>query len=1723
MIRGILCTILFTFSCSLWAGDFVWLEGENPSQTPNLKQVDGVEKLRGGNGFGYEAWGNSDVMSGGKLLHVTIGAKDVDKYLPDDYIFSYDFQIEKAGKQNVWARIGYEWARSKFQWRIDKQAWQTVERDAVTANVQPIQTWNELGWLKLATQNLSAGKHRIEFKHNKVPGKKGTERILHMLDAIFITADDTVPVGKYRPGQDHQSAKDREAAEHVFAVNVAESPKRTETVLNGMWTTAGWDEFPVDEAKRLGPVKELPDLNSLRWFAYKAPGDRDRQLPALSMTHRYLLRAKLNVPASLKGRGFFLDVQRSNLICSVFVNGKFMDWTKTFHTAWQLDLTPGIVPGKVNDLVIVVKDAYYSLNPKGDKRAEEIGNRRYWNIPRDFLIDNQGIAGRHDMPCAADVRTGILEPATLVVSGPIYTTDVFAMPSVKNKKLDLELSVLNPGKTAQTIELRNRIVPWNKGKGGAVELTLPAQKVRLNGGESKTVKLGKSWANPHLWWPDDPFLYWVVTDMVVDGKVVDTKRTRFGFRAWDWSTHMFLLNGIKWPMWADVNYTKTPQSFVELTKRSNMNQIRYWRSGGWGDMTRREVLNYMDETGVLVRSSGTFDGQRANYGGGLRETGPDGEKRAKKRLFDNWNEQMAAWVKEERNHPSIYIWSVENEITYINVNNLGQAKEVEPAIRRGVEHVMSVDPTRPAMVDGGNCLRDESLPVNGAHYTEFMNSSWRDFPDKAYTREHFYDKDRPQRGAWRMVPGRPIMKGEVYFANGYGTEKFGAIGGDKCFVGYGQTMEARGLWAKMLTEGYRWAEVSSFHFWLGSAQRQYWNSWSPVAVFCRQWNWTFGEQTKVSRTCRVFNSTRHSDPIEVTWEFRVGGRKVAGASKSYQVKPGEAEEFVISFTTPAVATRTDARFILSAKRNGKEVFREEKKAAVIAPQRIAKPKVAKGDIAVFDPAGTVKQYLRKRGIPFTEIRQYDQVPKSSKVIILGKDAVPAKKQTDTRWYSMATSGKRIIVLDQKNPLHMKAIPADLKATDYTGRMGFCEDFTHPIFADMKQMDFFTWGNDHVLYRNAYHKGNKGGRSLVQCDEKLAYTALVESQVENGLLLLSQLAIGAKLNDTGVAQQIFNNMLNYAVDYTPIRKKSLVAIAADSEKLKLLESLNLSYDTTGDPVAALKDEHVAIVDATPQNLKKLLANKDKVDRFCRNGGWLMLWNVGPDGLQHFNKLVEHNHVMRKFRKERVVLNMPVDSLASGLTLRDVVMDTGKKMYRWMALKEPDQQAFTHLVDHTDIAPFCEFPTPMELGKATNTPGVDHWPRNMVNGFTSDDNWAFTYTVIMDKGHKRKFTLELPKEEELIALKIRPSKIYHPITKMKIYFDDDPTPVVAEIPVREQPVTEEIPVPGRKARKITLEIAEWAERGKKNIVVIDNLWLQVKRSPEYMENVSSLLNVGGLMRYDIGKGGIFLNQLNILPREKNPVNTTKKATIVRTILGNMGAIFAGSKTVVAGAGLAYKPLRIPDGDFNAYVHHKGKPSWFKGPGDLEAMPVGNQTLNNVDFFLSDFSTSPVPSVFMLGCRSNDVKTQEITGINVGTKIDGLFFLHTFHPERPIQDWERKVAREMNKKEKRRNVPAPPVVFHYVIHYADGSSVKVPVTYAKDIGPWYEAEPKAFANAPIAWVGELPKARKGEKSIVYTMQWNNPSPDKAVKSIDIVGKDKGKHGAPAVFAITAARVVE
>ena len=55
-----------------------------------------------------------------------------------------------------------------------------------------------------------------------------------------------------------------------------------------------------------------------------------------------------------------------------------------------------------------------------------------------------------------------------------------------------------------------------------------------------------------------------------------------------------------------------------------------------------------------------------------------------KPLAPNWYDHLAAWIKGERNHPSVMLWSVENEISFITARNMGQLDVWEPITTQGM-------------------------------------------------------------------------------------------------------------------------------------------------------------------------------------------------------------------------------------------------------------------------------------------------------------------------------------------------------------------------------------------------------------------------------------------------------------------------------------------------------------------------------------------------------------------------------------------------------------------------------------------------------------------------------------------------------------------------------------------------------------------------------------------------------------------------------------------------------------------------------------------------------------------------------------------------------------------------------------------------------------------------------------------------------------------------------
>ena len=341
-----------------------------------------------------------------------------------------------------------------------------------------LQAWNEVAWLKLGAAAFRPGKHTFEIKYDRpykiVKGKKEPDRLLFDLDAICFYKGAFLPNGPYKPGEKENKEIDKQGEAQVFAAKVGTDGERGVTPLNGAWQIARIDEQEITD--RTEPVKALPvKADELHWKGIKVPGNRDVERPDLLYAHRFVYRTRIDVPANAKGRSFFLHFPCTAVIASAFVNGKYCGGSKAPCTVWDCDITNAVEPGKVNEIWVAIKDAYYAIANTGNPQRPSA--RYMFNVPPDMFYGAGGLGMTRyaDLPVLFDVRgAGLFEAPSFVVAGPIYASDVFAIPSVKKKELGLEISVHNPTDAPLTVKIANEVARLD---GGSVEKKFAENKL----------------------------------------------------------------------------------------------------------------------------------------------------------------------------------------------------------------------------------------------------------------------------------------------------------------------------------------------------------------------------------------------------------------------------------------------------------------------------------------------------------------------------------------------------------------------------------------------------------------------------------------------------------------------------------------------------------------------------------------------------------------------------------------------------------------------------------------------------------------------------------------------------------------------------------------------------------------------------------------------------------------------------------------------------------------------------------------------------------------------------------------------------------------------------------------------------------------------------------------------------------------------------------------------
>ncbi len=622
----------------------------------------------------------------------------------------------------------------------------------------------------------------------------------------------------------------------------------------------------------------------------------------------------------------------------------------------------------------------------------------------------------------------------------------------------------------------------------------------------------------------------------------------------------------------------------------------------------------------------------------------------------------------------------------------------------------------------------------------------------------------------------------------------------------------------------------------------------------------------------------------------------------------------------------------------------------------------------------------------------------------------------------------------------------------------------------------------MVYRHAYVKPTRGAKSLVQCHELLQNSALVEIPIGEGLLMLCQLTVEEKLPHQAVARQLLINLIDYGAKYKLQFRQVAAAVKEDLRLAKVLDEIGLQHTRLDDPLACLNAAKIAVISATPANLALLASQLDKVKQFNQRGGWMVFHGLTPDGLADYNKIVGFDHMIRPFRRERVTFPPVRSRLTAGLTSADIALYSAERIFPWQDGNFVASDIYSYVVDYDEVAPFAKFPDAFSL--------------NIVNGMVSADAWKYIYNVPAPAHPPLDLKLVFSKPQELIEMEWIGNTFYYPVTQVELFFEAHQANAARfkTKPIND-PQTFAIQPP-LNGKDLTLRMADWEiVPGKNTVTGLDNIRLKARRSADFYQRIKPLLNVGGLMEYPRGEGGILLCNLLFKDTEEVPLNANKKRAILTALLRNMQAPFSGGKPLIAGANLRYEPVDISQ-QANQFRDEKG---WF---GDKKftfaALPAGRQKLAGVAYDIYEFPTSPVPTVLMLGGT-----TAEIRNIPVNRRADALFFLHTARLDARMNDRDRKDKRKYE-------------MLRYRVHYGDGQTTEIPIYSELDIHDYKQDSPAPIPGAQIAWT----RPYEGTKfsAVAYSKQWNNPRPTVAIQSIDMLYGAQ-KREVPVLIALTAA----
>lgn len=806
---------------------------------------------------------------------------------------------------------------------------------------------------------------------------------------------------------------------------------------------------------------------------------------------------------------------------AIFVNGALLREGEESFLPVEVDITGVIVKGKENEIAVWCGPFSSVDTAAGRKLLAPNGS---W---------------------FAQLSRGIWQDVELVYRPSCFLRDAFVTTSVRAGRIDIQAAVANAGGSAVEGRLVVEILD-----GAASVARWTEAPVSIPAGADRVVRAGREWKNAVLWSPRNPHFYVLRLSWESAAADPDVLNLRFGFREVWLEKHKLILNGVpvflRGDAWHYQGFVMQSRGYADawfrLCRETGINCVRLHA------MPYPECfLEAADESGMLLIS------ESAIYGSSKLTQADHPE------FLSRCRDHLRGLVRRDRNHPSVVMWSMQNEMRWVD------GRDGYRAAMPGLAAAMrDLDPSRPISFDGDMRLVDpRDAEILSLHYTiDGTVAQW--------------SREKPlvfgEHGAWHYVspPSCAGLAGQKAYLD-YDACMEGIGRHEQLFIEYARRNEVTGITPFNIVHYAMWSmpehdalpapgspgtfripagKIPGLSLTVNNGElpgeplfrpNRSWEpvreAFRPVTVFTNEYDESFFGGEALTRSFSIYNDTL--DQASVTLLFRVtmpNGEVLDQGETRFMQEPGVRREWQHSLTLPDVSAVTVIAFSLELLHEGRLVHSLAKEYSLHpgslrhSPIRADLPAGYVGDDDAFALLSRLLPSLRK--LSAIDEQSLDGID----ALVIGPRFTGSAAALQPLLRAFVARPGFLLVLEQTG-----FTPGSLPLAARAFHRAFIADHSHPCFEGLTDADLRSWhpgsiwdpgtpGNVHHVFR----KPTEGdARILLECGDGdfgwggLLWTPLVEYAIGRGTVLLSQMETVSSAHKVPGACILLRNILSHA--------------------------------------------------------------------------------------------------------------------------------------------------------------------------------------------------------------------------------------------------------------------------------------------------------------------------------------------------------------------------------------------------------------------------------------------------------------------------------------------------------------------------------------------------------------------------------------------------------------------